>query len=170
MNGSRDTFSRNCARALLNYSACAYNPATVIALDVITYTLHTYKNRLASTPAKTYRNLLATLELGDCRLDLLINLLDNMGLLKLFPDCVSCFYELYKTHHGVATCSIRSSHILSHTQKTVFYNFLHRATEKKIIYTCATNKGLIAGVRIDSEIFLWEQSISRQLRAIAQLQ
>jgi hypothetical protein len=170
MNGSRESFTRNCAQALLNYSNCPYEPTTVIRLDCLTYVLHTHKSKLIEGTAQAYHTLLTAANLDVCRLGLLIDFLDTKGFLKLFPTCVRCFYELYKERHNVATCTIKSSHRLSPEHKQALYEFVHQAARKKIIYTCARDKKLIAGIRIDSETFVWEQSIARQLRAIAQLQ
>jgi ATP synthase F1 delta subunit len=76
--------------------------------------------------------------------------------------------ELYYVHHNIVTFTIASSHELPQKSVDIIQDFLARKTKRTIMYTNKIDKKLIAGIRLESGVFLWEYSIHKHLRRIQQ--
>jgi len=77
--------------------------------------------------------------------------------------------ELYYDRQNILTFTITSSHPLAPESIEVIQNFLARKTGCTILYTHKVDKKLIAGIRLKSEVFVWEYSIHKHLRRVKQL-
>lgn len=81
----------------------------------------------------------------------------------------SYLVELYYAYHAIEIFTITSSHQLPQASSEVIKNFLARKTGSTIIYTNKIDQKLIAGIRLESKLFLWEYSIRKHLRRMRQL-
>jgi len=116
--------------------------------------------------------------------------------ISLLPQVLYSVVALYKKEHGIQSFAIHSSHALSGPELDQLRDFLteqiankqsanqgadlvtnigeknnsgHDNKEQKNIHVVCSykqDKDLIAGIRMQSETYLWEHSIARQLRAI----
>lgn len=85
----------------------------------------------------------------------------------------SVFYwiiQLYYTQINAVAFSITSAHELNSDQVDSMEKFLEQSLHKKIIGTPLVNKSLIAGVRLQSNDYLWEYSVRKQIRNLKTLQ
>jgi F-type H+-transporting ATPase subunit delta len=73
---------------------------------------------------------------------------------------------LYEKKHAIAQVTISSSHPMTDQQLKVMQQFLAHKTGLSIIYDYKIDKKLIAGIRMQSNTFLWEHSINQQLENI----
>jgi F-type H+-transporting ATPase subunit delta len=93
----------------------------------------------------------------------LIALLIEHNRLSLLPDVLASIVSLYKEKQGILTYTIVSSHTLDASAKEAILAFLHKQSDKKIIYKEKIDQSLIAGIRLQSETLLWEYSVKKQL-------
>lgn len=84
-----------------------------------------------------------------------VNLITNICL-----DVVS----LLKKKYNLSECSIKSADALSAVMREKINFFLHTKTGKNFIFDYHIDSSLIAGVRCQSEQFLWENSLQKKLR------
>lgn len=72
--------------------------------------------------------------------------------------------ELFKRQRGIVTVHITSACVLADAQKIFLEKFImqHRKGEMHFVY--AIDASLIAGIRVQGDMFLWEFSIAKQLR------
>lgn len=84
----------------------------------------------------------------------------------LIPDVLWYVTELYKERNDMLSITIRSSHELSSEDLLAIERFLVHLTGKVIIYTCAIDKKLIAGIRLQSTTVLWEYSVHKHLHNV----
>jgi F-type H+-transporting ATPase subunit delta len=81
----------------------------------------------------------------------------------LLEDIVRYIQQLYAEHHGIYSCTIKSSHSLTDAQIARLVEFAEYKTGKKIIYDLHIDPKLIAGVALRGKTFFWEHSVRRQL-------
>lgn len=84
----------------------------------------------------------------------------------LIKDVLKQLCILYKKSNNIAAFTISSSHRLHDEEIKMLQEFLANITKHAIIYTYSIDKDLIAGIRLQSETFLWEHSIRKQLASI----
>ncbi len=72
----------------------------------------------------------------------------------------------YKKRKGVAQFTIASSHPLKQEELEILQQFLVKLIGCYIIYSSKIDKKLIAGIRLQSNEFLWEHSIRKQLACV----
>ncbi len=111
--------------------------------------------------------------------DSLISLVDKFGLpasIKklidlllvhkrtfLLRDILGAIITEYQRRYGIVSCTITSSHSLSQRNVEMIKGFLAQETGCDIIYEYKVDNRLIAGIRVQSDTFLWEYSIAKQL-------
>lgn len=106
-------------------------------------------------PASSYKKLVALLA-DDQRLYLIVDVVKQIEL-------------LYRMRRNIEEFAIHSSHKLAKEQLEQIKNFLSQKINKHIIYKYQYNKRLIAGIRLQSDVLLWEYSIARQLRDLQRI-
>jgi len=94
----------------------------------------------------------------------LLRVLNNSRRLHLLPMVLEQIIHLMMEKEKKVVVLIESSHELLEDEKELLITFFTRTTGYQPVPTFAINKNLIAGIRIASDIFLWEQSIDKQLR------
>jgi F-type H+-transporting ATPase subunit delta len=93
-------------------------------------------------------------------------LIDILSLHKrtyLVLDVLKQLCSLYKERKGIMLFTVAGSHKLANDDLEIIKQFLANVTGRDIIYNYAIDKNLIAGIRMQSDTFLWEYSINRQL-------
>ncbi len=73
---------------------------------------------------------------------------------------------LYQERAAIESFCITSSHELSKHEIEILQRFLAQQTGHDIIYNYRVDNQLIAGIRMCSDVHLWEYSIIKQLHAI----
>jgi ATP synthase F1 delta subunit len=86
------------------------------------------------------------------------------------PETLSWITQLYKEQINCMEFSIKTAHETDGNQIETMKQFLSSLTNnKKIIGTPSLDKSLIAGIRLQSNEYLWEYSIRKQIRALQAL-
>ena len=84
-------------------------------------------------------------------------------------DVLQDIYSLYKIQHKISELKISSSSDLSEEKiEEIKKFFIHVSGLDHVVVHCSINQSLIAGIRLQSETYLWEYSIARQLNKIKQ--
>jgi F0F1-type ATP synthase delta subunit len=103
--------------------------------------------------------------------------------ISLLPQVLCSLVALYKKENGIQAFTIHSSHVLSERDLEQLRDFLtqqirdkqedardhHNIPGKnniKVVCSYKQDKNLIAGIRMQSQTYLWEHSIEQQLREI----
>ena len=86
----------------------------------------------------------------------------------LAADVLRDIYGLYKKEHNIAELHVSSSHDLTDIQLQEIQNFFTKLSRQEVVLRHTVNPLLIAGIRMQTENFLWESSIAQQLRKIKQ--
>jgi ATP synthase F1 delta subunit len=97
----------------------------------------------------------------------LVDLLIEHKRILLLYECITALISLYREQHAIMIFSITSSHELAQTSLDRIQQFLTHATKCVIMYKYAVNTQLIAGIRLQSATFLWEQSIQKDLKNLS---
>lgn len=111
-------------------------------------------------------NLFKRLNLPTC-FDDLLRLLVTSKRAQLLGFVLEYVVELYLEQHNIMVFDIESSSPLRKDQLEILQQFLAQRTGNDIIYRYRENKNLIAGIRMQSDLFLWEYSVRKKLRAIS---
>lgn len=85
----------------------------------------------------------------------------------LIPATFEQLTKIYEERKKIVPCIFSSSYVLEHAQLEILKKFLEKTTHYQITYTPKYDKKLIAGIRIQSSIFLWEYSVAKQLRELS---
>lgn len=93
----------------------------------------------------------------------LMQLLLQDQRLFLLPDVLQYVQHLYKERRGIMEFEVRSSHALKNEQLETIKFFLSAMTGNHILCKHTVHKELIAGIRLQSDILLWERSVARRL-------
>lgn len=122
---------------------------------------------LQSIPLEVKRDIFVRLadrfELG-ALLSPLISLMARHKRLFLFAEVCEAIVREYKDQHNRVSFHIKSSNPLSSEQQQLLIKYLQRETGKIIDYEVTLDAELIAGVRAQSDIFLFEHSVAQQLK------
>lgn len=96
----------------------------------------------------------------------LIDLLASHKRMFLIIKILACICEIYEKKHAIGQVTITSSHPIEPQELNVMQQFLANKTGLSIIYDYKIDKKLIAGIRLQSDTFLWEYSINKQLESM----
>ena len=99
----------------------------------------------------------------------LANLLIKHGRILLFTDVLRHIVWLYQEKTGYIFFEITSGTSLQESDLKLIIKFLEEKTSKQIIENYKVDKSLIAGIRAQSDNFLWECSIRKQLQNLNRL-
>ncbi len=97
----------------------------------------------------------------------LIEILIKHKKLDIFAQVLQDIYCLYMLNSDILEVTITTADILEEDQKRKFENFFTKLSGKKIISTAMIDESLIAGIRMQSDFFLWEYSIKSQIAKIS---
>lgn len=96
----------------------------------------------------------------------LMQLLVNHKRSFLLEEVFEQLCILFKKQLGTMEFSVKSAGLLSELQKKEIVSFLEKETGKKIFCSYEQDPSLIAGIRLQNECFLWENSIRGRLSRI----
>lgn len=94
----------------------------------------------------------------------LFDLLHDAQRVYLLPLIIWWIIRLYERRHAIMRFSIKSSHSLKDDDLNTIRSFLAAMTHASIAYTYEVDSRLIAGIRLQSDELLWENSVSKKLR------
>lgn len=97
----------------------------------------------------------------------LANLLIDHNTLPLLPAILKDIACLYLQQENILPITIYSTTPLQEIEQKQFEDFFAKLSRKKIISQSSINQALIAGVRIQSDIFLWEYSIAKRIQELS---
>ena len=93
----------------------------------------------------------------------LISLLADNKKMHLIGDILKHICTLYDVRKKRIHFTIASSHDLTTHECSVIVEFLANITGASIIYDYKVDKNLIAGIRLQSNTYLWQYSIGQHL-------
>lgn len=97
----------------------------------------------------------------------LTKLLIEHKKINIFAQIVQDIYCLYMLNNDIHELTITTAEPLAEDQKKRFEEFFKKLSGKKIISTAIIDESLIAGIRMQSDHFLWEYSIKSRIAKIS---
>jgi F-type H+-transporting ATPase subunit delta len=104
------------------------------------------------------------------QLSAIITLLIKHDRAPYIPDVLLCINQLYKKQTNSMTFSCKSAHALTEKQIETIKQFLGNLVHKNIIAEPSLDRSLIAGLRLQSNEYLWEYSIRKHLQTLHELE
>lgn len=98
----------------------------------------------------------------------LIDLLIVHKRLTLFSEVLSDVCCLFFQYNNILEVTIATAIPLENNEREKFENIFKKLSGKTIVSSVVHDPSLIAGVRIQSDLFLWEYSIAARLRKLHQ--
>jgi ATP synthase F1 delta subunit len=86
------------------------------------------------------------------------------------PDVLFCINQLYKQQTNSMIFSFKSAHTLGEQQIDTIKRFLEKLVHKNIIAEPSLDRSLIAGLRLQSNEYLWEYSVRKHLQSLHELE
>lgn len=86
--------------------------------------------------------------------------------IELFIKVIEDIIALYKLDHSMIDVHIMTAHQASADEIAMLTHFFEKKTGMQALVTCTQERSLIAGVRLESELWLWEASVQKQLRIL----
>ena len=96
----------------------------------------------------------------------LVEILLRHKRLLYFAQVLQDICSLWQMRSGTLEVTIRTATPLTESEIIKFESFFAKLSGKRIIRHVEIDPSLIAGVRMQSEIFLWEYSIAARLRQL----
>jgi ATP synthase F1 delta subunit len=97
----------------------------------------------------------------------LMKLLIKRKKINIFAQILQDIYCLYMLHNNTHELTITTAETLEEDQKKRFEDFFKKLSGKKIISTAMIDESLIAGIRMQTDHFLWEYSIKSRMAQIS---
>lgn len=174
MNGAESILAKRYAQAYLNVhiELISYKDFRTIRDAALFFASHRQLLFFLNWPAiKTSTKIIALRQaMAYCQMpesfNRLIDLLAAHRRMFLVIKILACICELYEQKHAIAQVTITSSHPMEPQELQVMQQFLANKTGLSIIYDYKIDKKLIAGIRLQSDTFLWEYSINKQLESM----
>lgn len=174
MNYAESILAQRYAQAYLNVhiEAISYKDFRAIREAGLYFARNKYLLFFLNWPAiKTPAKITALIQaMRYCQIpesiDGLIALLAAHKRMFLIVSILESICELYEHKHNIAQVTISTSHPVTDQELKVMQQFLANKTGLSIIYDYKIDKKLIAGIRLQSDTFLWEYSINKQLDSI----
>ncbi|MBD3231849.1 hypothetical protein GF322_04270 [Candidatus Dependentiae bacterium] len=96
----------------------------------------------------------------------LMFLLLDQGRIDILDKVIEKIIIVYRQKKNIEMFKIFSSHEIAELEKKHVIKFIKHIAKGDIITKFMIDKKLIAGLRIQSNTFLWERSIAKQLRDV----
>lgn len=97
----------------------------------------------------------------------LIDLMTRHKRLSLFAAVLRDICCLYFDKNNMLEVTITTATDLDPSQQAKLENFFMKLSGKKIISNVVIDEELIAGLRMQSDLFLWQYSIASRIRALS---
>ena len=104
------------------------------------------------------------------QLSALILLLIKHNRSFYIPDVLACINNLYKKQTQSMSFSFKSAQPMTEKQITTIKQFLSTLLNKNIIAEPSLDRSLIAGLRLQSDEYLWEYSVRKQVQTLHELE
>lgn len=86
------------------------------------------------------------------------------------PDVLLCINQLYQKQTNSIKFSLKSAQTLNEKQIESIKQFLGQLLNKNIIATSSIDESLIAGLRLQSNDYLWEYSVRKHIKSLHALE
>jgi len=96
----------------------------------------------------------------------LINLLLEKKHICFLAEILRDAYCCYKKNKNIEDLVITSSSIISQKDQEELKQFFMNLSDKKYRVTLKQNADLIAGIRMQSDTFLWEYSVAKKMKKL----
>lgn len=96
----------------------------------------------------------------------LFTLLIEQGRAELFGNTIQQLCELYRKMHHIMLFDIQSSYPLDAQEISAINDYLSEQTGWNVVSKAEINKDLVAGLRLQSDSYVWEYSIRKQLNEL----
>ena len=113
--------------------------------------------------------LLESFELENSSLVKLIDTLIAKNRVYIISDILKYIVKIANQQNNIVKADFRFSHQLPDATKQSIERFFEKKLKKKIIYNYILDKSLIAGVRLNTDNYLWQYSIRQQLDKLKSL-
>lgn len=173
MNTAQHILARRYAQAYLHLFGAQITDHTIVQLKafVAWYLRHAHGFSyldLASFSAQAKIQLVmrsaARFELQ--QLEKLVTLLAQQNRLGLLVPVLQTIIALYQHEHHRTDVVLTSAHQLTDAEQRKLQQFFEQKTGQHSTIVAKLDPRLIAGVRLQSDTFLWEHSVAKQLRAV----
>jgi len=155
------------ARAFLKYGDFKdCSSEFILKLDSVVRFMIKNRQKFYGLRKESYLKFLVQTDILSSYCEILIELLSLHDRLNLFPEVLRAIRDECSDRLGISFCTIYSSHFLDENQREKVRSFIEGKSGKKIFYRYEVSEKLIAGVRVEGENFLWEDSIAQRLRSI----
>jgi len=134
------------------------NPRILIYMQIPLFTDEQKKNALHFVRNKY--DLPASIEKID-------HLLFNDARIFILPAVYEALIQQSDAQAGRIPCTITSAIELSADEREAALQFVASVSGKKPLIRCAVDPSLIAGMRLQTEGWLWEDSLDARLKALA---
>lgn len=161
MNIAGDSFESAEYDAIMNAAKVLENKKELLHMLTIP-TLELYEKKICA------QKLIAHYNLPNVFLSLLL-LLTKSNRILLFSSILSTIVQIYQKNHNIIQVIIYTASVVSEETLIIIKNFIAAKTKKKVIASHVINKELIAGIRIESNQFVWDYSVKKQLQNISLL-
>lgn len=120
----------------------------------------------SSEKARIMKQVFTVLDLPES-FNILLTLLLHDKRAGLLYDVLQFIVKIYEQRNKIMDFTCTTSHEVDKKALEIMKRFLAQQTGNDIIYTYQIDKDLIAGIRLQSDTLLWEQSVEKQLRTIS---
>jgi ATP synthase F1 delta subunit len=97
----------------------------------------------------------------------LLEILIKRKKISIFAQVLQDIYCLYMLNNNIVELKIKSAIPLEADQQKKFQQFFEKLSQKRILSTVEVDESLIAGIRLESDLFLWEHSIKSQITELS---
>ncbi len=97
----------------------------------------------------------------------LLELLIKRKKVSIFAQILQDIYCLYLLKNNIVELTIKTAMPLELEQQDSFKKFFEKLSRKRILSNVEIDESLIAGVRLESDLFLWEHSIKSQISELS---
>lgn len=118
-----------------------------------------------SVKKEVFDKLLFSFNLGNFFSDL-VNLLIKHNRISLLPEVLDNIIKIYKNDNNIMEFNVISSDKLTENRLNLIKTFLSNKTQKYIIIKEKIDPNLIAGLKIYSDEFEWQNSIRHRLNLL----
>ena len=121
-----------------------------------------------SVKQKALDKLVYAFDLGESGKRLIFLLLDQRRI-EILDKILNKIVVLYRLRKKIELFKVLSSHDLSKTEKEKVLKFIKNVANGQVIANFFVDEKLITGLRVQSNAFLWERSVAKQLRDVKKL-
>ena len=174
MNRLRDRLARRYARAFLNVFSSSLSPQDLESFKEMArfLTKHSHACFLMElsllpeqTKIKAVTDLCKQFKLPAFCQKLWMLLIKHQRT-SLLPEILYLIVDLHQHDAHIMTFTVSSSVDLSDQQKQKIEKFLHTHVKGSVSCSYVLDKKLIAGIRLQSDSLLWENSVQGSLRML----